>query len=318
MADVDDLDPPPGVGGHDGALAPVNQTGEPADPEADAEVVPEVDAEVVPEADAEVVPEAGAEVVPEAETSGGDSEARSKPGGGDHIVAWRAGRTSRLRRVALLVGTAVGLVAAVLLVRVITNQGEKDELIGVVGTLDTFDRRNTTAGLGDFDAAGRWQADAGSWGISDNEAYVATPSDRGSYAVVARSHAEGAVQVRLSKVTSGAGLLFRYRGVSDHWAVIAVPQYASWAIVRVVDGKSTPVANTGLSSTNDGTTLAVRLDGRKIEVIVNGRVMKTLTDDALRDGKVGMVAIGPDARNARFDDFRMALPSGRPLPASAP
>jgi hypothetical protein len=68
------------------------------------------------------------------------------------------------------------------------------------------------------------------------------------------------------------------------------------------------VANTGLSMTADGTTVAVRLRGDVFDVALNGRVVKTITNAALRTGTgIGITAMGSGPDVARFDDFTATL-----------
>jgi excinuclease ABC subunit B len=67
-----------------------------------------------------------------------------------------------------------------------------------------------------------------------------------------------------------------------------------------------------------------RVRGDTIDVIINGRIRKTIVDDFQSEaGKVGITARGPDSGDARFDDFVAGLPGGAPLapprtPRSAP
>jgi hypothetical protein len=86
-------------------------------------------------------------------------------------------------------------------------------------------------------------------------------------------------------------------------------------VVRRIGGQSTAVASTGLSPVGDGVTLAVTMKGSRVEVAVEGRVRASVVDRFLTGARgVGVVAAGPDAGRARFDDFRVALSDGRPPP----
>lgn len=192
------------------------------------------------------------------------------------------------------------------------------EVVQVLATVDPFERSNQAAGLGTIPDGPAWFADTGTWGISDGQAYLSAPANGRNHAVVDLGQPEGSVQATLPRVVNGTGLVFRYRNPFDYWAVVAVPAYATWAVVRVQGGQEEVVANTGLSPIADGTTVAVRLDGDAIDIVLDTRVTRTITDAVVgRATKVGMTAQaipGIDAASARFDDFSVALPGDRPVP----
>lgn len=235
-------------------------------------------------------------------------------------------------RVMLLVGAAVAFVAiAIVGILIASSGGNSDDGsggdgggatagdartdVGIYGTIDQFDQADSATSLGNFAPGRPWTADAGTWGIDRNEAYVAESSEFRNHAVVGAGQGDGGVQVRLDKVTSGAGIVFRYVGPYNYWAIVAVPDVVTWNIVKVTNGDQEVVGNTGQSPVGDGTTIGVRLRGDTIEVIVNGRIRKTIVDDfQARAGKVGMTAKGEDAGDTRFDDFVVGLPGGLPLP----
>jgi hypothetical protein len=100
--------------------------------------------------------------------------------------------------------------------------------------------------------------------------------------------------------------------------VVAVPAYATWAVVRVQGSQEEVVANTGLSPVADGTRVAVRLDGDDIDIVLDTQVVRTITEAVVGTAtKVGITAQalpGIDAASARFDDFAVALAGDRPVP----
>jgi hypothetical protein len=235
-------------------------------------------------------------------------------------------------RVLLVVGAAVAFVAIAIVGILIASGGDSGggggngnagnqnagpdsrTDVGIFGTTDQFDRPDSTTALGNFAPGRPWLADAGTWGIENDEAYIADVGEFRNHAVVGLGQGDGGAQVRLDKVTNGAGLVFRYIGPYNYWAVVAVPEVATWNVIKVVDGDQEVVGNTGQSPTADGTTVGVRLRGDTIEVIVNGRVRKTIVDDFQVDaGKVGITARGPASGDTRWDDFVAGLPNGVPL-----
>lgn len=188
--------------------------------------------------------------------------------------------------------------------------------VGIFGTTDQFDRRDSATSLGDFAPGRPWVTDegVGTWGIENDEARLVESGEFRNHAVIGLGQGDGGAQVRVDKVVNGVGLVFRYVGPYNYWAVVAVPEVATWNLIKVVDGDQEVVGNTGQSPTADGTTVAVRLRGDTVEVIINGRIRKTVVDDfQLNAGKVGMTVRGPDAIDARFDDFVAGLPGGVPL-----
>jgi hypothetical protein len=196
------------------------------------------------------------------------------------------------------------------------SQQRRDEPFTVLRPLDSFDRPDDAQGLGAVPGGPQWEAAVGTWGIAASQAYVVAPAPGRNIAVVELGQEEGAVQVRVPKVAAGAGIVFRYRDPSNYWAVFAVPAYATWNIVKVVDGKSHAVANTGVSSLQDGVAVAVRTRADTIDVIVGTQVTKTITDATLREAtKVGLTVEGDASGQARFDDVRAALPASQPAPA---
>lgn len=193
-----------------------------------------------------------------------------------------------------------------------TVAARKGEPVPVTGRADSFDRPDDPHSLGAMTGGGpAWRAGAGTWGVMGGEALVSRPTRAPAVAVVDRGFTGGAVQVRASRVVAGSGLAFAYRGPGQYWAVVAVPAYATWNVVRVREGRQETVANTGLSPVADGTTVAVRTAGRAVDVVLDGRVATTLDDATFQDTPLaGMTAAGPEPSRARFDDFRVAPPGG--------
>jgi len=186
----------------------------------------------------------------------------------------------------------------------------------VRATADAFSRPDQRFGLGATPQGLEWRSVGGAWGVSRSTAYVSgpAPAPARALAVLDVAGGDGSVQVTLPRVANGAGLVFRYQDPANFWAVVAVPDYATWAVVRALAGQEQVVANTGVSAVRDGTTVGVRTSGDTIEVLVDRAVAATVSDGALRSaGAVGMTAGGSDAGRARFDDFRFeAAAPGRP------
>jgi hypothetical protein len=177
---------------------------------------------------------------------------------------------------------------------------------------DSFARPDHRFGIGTAPGGPRWRAEVGAWGVSGAAAYVSGPVDGRALAVADVGRGDGTVSAKVARVANGAGVVFRYRDRDDWWAVLAVPAYATWVVVRTVDGHSETVANTGVSPVGDGTVVSVRTAGETIEISFDRGVAKTLVDPALSDaGGVGITAEGAAAGRARFDDFSFSPPAPR-------
>lgn len=160
-----------------------------------------------------------------------------------------------------------------------------------------------------------WTTSAGGWRVEGGMVAVEPRGGRrGDVAVTPLGITEGLIQVTMPEVVGGAGLVFRHEGAVDHWTVVAVPEYATWNLVKVVDDLATTVGNTGLTPIDPYTTVGVLLDGDRITVLVNGRPSLTVVDADLAGASgAGMIASGPDSARARWDDF-LALGVGLDAP----
>lgn len=191
--------------------------------------------------------------------------------------------------------------------------------IDVTGTVEGFDGAGAGGSLGAL--GGRpWVVEGGGrWTVSGGAAHLSAPAQGRSFALVDPGSPDVAVSARLSVVTNGAGLAFAHRGPGRFWAVVAVPEVATWNLVEVVDGVPTVRGSTGQSAVAGGTEVAVALSGEEVTVAVNGR--PALTVDGLpadRSTRVGLTVAGPQAAEARFDEVAVALPGDEPLPGAGP
>jgi hypothetical protein len=150
-----------------------------------------------------------------------------------------------------------------------------------------------------------WTSSAGGWTIVDGVVAVqpaeGSPAD---LAVTRLGTTEGLIQVTMPVVVNEGGIVFRYVDPANYWVVVGAPQYASWNLAKVVDGVATIVANTGLTPVDPFTTVGVLLADTHITVLVNGRPAATAVDPELAEGDgAGLYASGPEAANARWDEF---------------
>jgi hypothetical protein len=247
------------------------------------------------------------------------SEKREEEPGGDTGDREPTGPLSTAARVAVAGFVAV-LVLVVVVVLVKSSQsspggaelgdgesrgGKVGEVVRIDRTLDSFNRPDDPLGLTGPAEQATWTPDVGAWGILGEQAYVSEPAEGRNLAVRDLGEADGVVQVELSEMSHGAGIVFRYRSPSDYWMVVPVPYYGTWAAYKVIGGDAERVATTGLLGTTDRMTVGVRLQGDTIDVIVNGAVRATIVDGTFVDAtKVGMTVEKSGAGEARFDEFK--------------
>lgn len=150
-----------------------------------------------------------------------------------------------------------------------------------------------------------WTTPLGAWTVNAGTVALAeSPGLAPAIAFTGLGASDGLIQVTLTQVASGAGLIFRYVDVQNYWAVTAVPGFVTWNVTKVVDGRPSIVANLGVAPVDPNTTIGVILEGDQIVVLANGRPYATLRDDDLIDGQAaGLFAAGPDALPAQWDDF---------------
>ena len=186
--------------------------------------------------------------------------------------------------------------------------------------VDEFERANGPGLRPDKKA--RWTTTAGVWRIQNKAAAVTPPKGRRAMAVVGTEGADGTVQVAMSQVANGAGIVFRYKDALNYWSFTAAPAFATWSIERVTDGKPANIGNTGLSPVKPGTVATVRLKGDVMQFLINGRQMKEIKDPAFQEAtRVGLIARSPAAARARWDRFLADMVKGtgtQPAPTTRP
>jgi len=181
------------------------------------------------------------------------------------------------------------------------------KLLAKSDAIDPFDT-DTADGLGQLGTTGAWRVLSGQWSVIGGEARVAaTPggtNGQASLALAPKASADVRAQVSLPKLILNEGLVFRATDERNYWIFVASPQYSTFTLAHVVDGKRNIVANSGLTTTKKhAATIGVNAQGATIEVLVNGAVVKTVTDpDTTRGTGFGLGAL-PGATVASFDQF---------------
>jgi hypothetical protein len=172
---------------------------------------------------------------------------------------------------------------------------------------DSFER--TAQGLGTTDTGQEWRnPTAGTWNTASGEAFVAEPNPDPAgrtIAVVDLGSDNGSVGATISGSSAGWGLVFRYRGPAEYWAVIASAKLASYNIIHITKGRLEPVDRIAMARQSPGTPVEVQFQGPKVTVLIDGKPVKTVTDpDGGNGGNlVGMVLGDGSSTAARWRDF---------------
>jgi hypothetical protein len=185
-----------------------------------------------------------------------------------------------------------------------------------VGVFDSFQRADAASGLGVSDNGAQWRAITGGWGVKGGQAYVSRKAPFVSVVLSPLGSADGYVQVAASTVESGCGLVVRFHDRLNYVALVAVPKYATWNLEEVVAGKTTTIGNVGVAPVRNGTVIAVRVTGATAEVNIDNRPVKSFTVHQVPGAaEVGLIATGPQASLARWDDF-VATPQVAATPST--
>jgi hypothetical protein len=196
-----------------------------------------------------------------------------------------------------------------------TPEGDGIEII------DSFSG-SSTDGLGKADTGQEWEVPAGKWGKTDSHAFVADPNKEGggrTMALVELGSTNGSVSAKVAKMAPGWALVFRYKGQFNYWLVTASPKFATYNLVKVADGKATPMGKIQAKQ-DDGTVVGVQFQGPNITIVVNDKAVLTISDTPNGAGtKVGIAAADATAKDAQWSEFNAKSGKGATsVPTVAP
>jgi hypothetical protein len=172
---------------------------------------------------------------------------------------------------------------------------------------DNFDRSNSPDVMGEAGPGQVWVSDSGVWGIDDDQAYVS-----GSVETLHTNRAvltgiemnQGTIEADLTKLATGAGILFRYQGPFNYFTITPVREFVGWRVQKVVNGKRELVGFIDYMPVRDDMTVTVQLQQRRIEIYLDGQPAASFTDgDLIFASGVGLTVSGADAGTPRFDNF---------------
>lgn len=170
--------------------------------------------------------------------------------------------------------------------------------------VDTFDR-SEPVGLGVTGTGDGWVIASGEWTIADHVARLKqpAPNDAPNVAVVPHGEGDGIMEVTMTAVEPGAGLVFRYADPANYWAITAVPSAGSWTLSRRVEGIDEVVADVP-GPTTDGTTVTIIQTGATMRVLLDGSDYLSLSDRTFaRQLQAGLIAPAGSRGTARWDRF---------------
>lgn len=244
-----------------------------------------------------------------------------------------------------LIAGAVFLVTALILIAVVTSGFDDDDddstmtvPTGAVGTVpavlpnptpvptdvppepfpvvpfvsDDFARSDTTDGLGESSGGQGWIDALGTWGITDGSAGVVASSESPgvrNVAVVDDAHVnQGAITVVLDEVPFGAGVVFRYRNVTNYFYLTTDPTAANLYVYKIVAGEVSGLTTIPRMPVVGPVTVTVQLRASWIDIYINGAPAGAVRDDDLAlAGGIGLYSAGPADNTAPFASFSAGL-----------
>ncbi len=155
----------------------------------------------------------------------------------------------------------------------------------------------------------KWAVASGQWGIKGREAVLtSTPSDTPSVATIDVGRATGWVQATATTAPQGFGVVFRYQDPQNYWRIVAVPDYATFNVFKVINGRESKVTDSGIGVvTYDKTnvTIGIRLEADRFTFYVDGRdTGVTMRSTELRNAhRAGLVVSSVKGTGLRVAGF---------------
>lgn len=155
--------------------------------------------------------------------------------------------------------------------------------------IDTFDRADTTTGLGVSDSGQPWVNDASNFVVKDGKASPALDATTTrSYVNVGYSNVK--IELTVLNIASQLWIVGRFKN-EDSFIRVGV-QTGTVYIQTITSGASTTLASLG-KVIRSGDTLDVRFNGTNISMWVNGeKVIETTSSFNLTETRIGLQALG--------------------------
>ncbi|WP_261574215.1 DNRLRE domain-containing protein [Frankia gtarii] len=144
----------------------------------------------------------------------------------------------------------------------------------------SFTAANSTTSLGSADTGESWQLLDGTWGISDNNAYLISGSIWQRNAAVMPAAADGTLRFTVPVAQDGVGVAFRVQDIDNMWMLYVKPSTNSLVLAKRVGGSETQVATIANACCTASDTYAVTMSGGLLSVLRNNRVVGSASDTA--------------------------------------
>ncbi len=172
-------------------------------------------------------------------------------------------------------------------------------MFGLAVAADSFDRTDTTAGLGTSTSGHVWSNVLGNdMGITGGKAYL--PIAANSRSIINVGVSDFRTGITFTTLGTTGWLLFRYADTTNLWRI--GQQSGGLFLQKIVAGSLTSITTDLVVRTGD--RIEVQCRGADIRVILNGRQVYQLTDAAVSTGT--SVGINVDNIASRFDNLTVA------------
>lgn len=195
----------------------------------------------------------------------------------------------------------------------LTFRGEPTDSVPLTGAFlatDSFNRANSTTTLGNADTGQTWQPLAGTWGISSNQAYIATTAPSSGRNGVVLDAGTGDVTMQMKVNAMGASPGFIARAVDINNAVLTNQN----TIFRAVGGSLTTLVTIAPAvAVANGDTVRFECQGDQLRFYRQtasagafNLVMSATDTGPLTTTKHGIRNNSDATSAARYDDFSLA------------
>lgn len=184
----------------------------------------------------------------------------------------------------------------------VADRAKKVEVLSAVNKIypyvlaDTFDRADTTSGLGTATTGQTWTVSAGTFGILNGEAYATSAVN--TRAVIDTGYSDGEVSVSVTVTGGQEWLIFRFQDSNNYFRF-----GTSGGILQLqkVESGSAQQISTFAAKLPIGGDLSVKFVGNQISLYLNGNLLETVTSTLFQTA----TKIGLQTQNTttRFDNL---------------
>jgi hypothetical protein len=224
-------------------------------------------------------------------------------------------RLARLRRRDVLIALVVLVVlvgAGVVVARLVAEEAPEEAtgLLEGVEPTDDFNRQSDLRTAGVAGNGDSWNAVSGVWGIDAAQVYLVQGAAGGARNLLTldMGSEDGVVAATFARATQGAGMVFRYAGPDDFWAILPAPDFGTWVVQHFVDEEIVANENIGLVDTEDGLEVVLEITRTRVTVTVGDNPAVPIQISPSEASMVGFTTLGYGSNRARWDDF-YAIPA---------